>query len=112
MDDINLTNVRHAPMQSPATLFIIAINVIIYAILNLAAGSPEQLLLNPEFTAAMARPWTLMTVAFSHEVLFHLVLNMVLLLVFSSKLELLLVQRLSSWSTCFRELPVAWQFSL
>ena len=87
MDNNNLAHWKNALMHSPATLAIIAINVIIYAVHNLVAGSPDQLLLNPEFTTAMARPWTLMTVAFSHEVLFHLVINMALLFVFSTRLE-------------------------
>ena len=69
------------------TLAIIFINIVLFIVINMIPGIGDKLLLNPKINMIMQRPWTLVTVFFSHEVLIHILANMGLLLSFGSKLE-------------------------
>jgi membrane associated rhomboid family serine protease len=55
--------------------------------LNNVPNLRENLLLNHEISMTLEKPWTLITVFFSHEVIIHLVFNMGILFFFGSSLE-------------------------
>ncbi|MBS4538970.1 rhomboid family intramembrane serine protease [Clostridium sp. D2Q-11] len=69
------------------TLVIILINMMIFIALNTIPDIGDKLLLDPKINIIMKRPWTLVTVFFSHEILIHIFANMGLLLCFGSRLE-------------------------
>jgi len=68
-----------------ATLIIIGINIVIYIVLNALPDLTNELLIHPEII--LQKPWTMVTVFFSHTLHIHLLINMVLFYVFGSKLE-------------------------
>ena len=70
--------------RSPVVFALIGINLLVFALLNLFPKAQGFLLLAPE-TWGQA-PWTLVTVFFSHLVLFHLVSNMALVFFFGRAL--------------------------
>jgi membrane associated rhomboid family serine protease len=70
-----------------ATLMIICINIMLFIALNTIPNIGDILLLNPKISMIIQKPWTLVTVFFSHEVPIHIFSNMGLLLCFGSKLE-------------------------
>lgn len=74
-------------LGSPATLVIIIVNIIIFANIKINPNIANVLLLNPESNTILIKPWTLVTVFFSHEVPFHLLANMGLLFIFGVELE-------------------------
>jgi len=69
------------------TVAIILVNLLVFTALNLIPAIEENLLLNPEFSVVIDKPWTLFTVFFSHQLLLHFMLNMVLLYIFGLELE-------------------------
>lgn len=69
------------------TLAIILINLIVFIVLNIFPNFGANLLLNPEITLILEKPWTLVTVFFSHEVLIHIILNMGILFYFGTRVE-------------------------
>lgn len=71
--------------DAKATRALVIANIVIFAILRLAPGAREALLLDP--AAVWAKPWTLVTVFFAHELPLHLVVNLAILVAFGSRLE-------------------------
>ncbi len=69
------------------TIGLVAINIIIYLLIILIPNLAENMLLSTDVNVIIQRPWTLITVFFSHEIHIHILLNMLLFLVFGSKLE-------------------------
>jgi len=69
------------------TLAIILINIALFIVLITAPSLRENLLLNHETSIIIEKPWTLITVFLSHEVLIHLAFNMAIFFLFGSKLE-------------------------
>lgn len=69
------------------TVAIILVNLLVFIALNLIPAIEENLLLNPEFSLVIDKPWTLFTVFFSHQLLLHFMVNMVLLFIFGLELE-------------------------
>jgi len=68
-----------------ATLTIIIVNIIVYIALITVPNITDVLLLDPD--NIMEKPWTLVTVFFSHEFFIHIFLNMIFFFIFSRKLE-------------------------
>lgn len=69
----------------PATWTLLLVNIILFLALNVSPGLVDVFLLDP--SVVTERPWTLVTVFFSHELLVHILLNMLLLFVFGTRLE-------------------------
>lgn len=69
------------------TLTLIGINVVVFLLLNLFSDLAPFILLDSALDAVLARPWTLVTVFFSHELIIHLLLNMTLMVIFGLRLE-------------------------
>lgn len=69
------------------TLVIILINLIIFIALNIIPNIEDKLLLSSDVNIIIERPWTLITVFFSHEIHLHIILNMALLFIFGLQLE-------------------------
>jgi membrane associated rhomboid family serine protease len=69
------------------TVAIIFINAMVFIALKLLPGLDINLFLNPEISMIQEKPWTLVTVFFSHEMIIHIILNMGILFYFGSKLE-------------------------
>lgn len=63
----------------------ILVNVIVFAALSVSPDLADLLLLNPSTLAE--KPWSILTVFFSHELAIHLLLNALLLYVFGTRLE-------------------------
>lgn len=70
-----------------AVLALIFINLLIFVALYIFPNLSGYLLLNPEPSVVAERPWTLITVLFSHEILIHFLLNMFLVFVFGTQLS-------------------------
>jgi membrane associated rhomboid family serine protease len=70
---------------SRATHMLILINILVFAALNLFPAARANILLDPQ--QVWRAPWTIVTVAFSHEIALHLVLNLALIFVFGRELE-------------------------
>lgn len=87
MKESSITKYKDILQTSPATLAIIIVNIIVFIAIKTNPGIAEVLLLYPEYNIILARPWTLITVFFSHEVFVHLLVNMGLLFVFGVELE-------------------------
>lgn len=69
------------------TSVIIIVNIIIFIVLNVIPDIGDNLLLSSDVNTVIGKPWTLITVFFSHEVLIHIIANMGLLFYFGSRLE-------------------------
>lgn len=69
------------------TKFIILLNIIVFIVILSIPSMKDKLFLNPHASLIISRPWTLVTVFFSHEVPLHIFLNMVLLFIFGTALE-------------------------
>lgn len=69
------------------TLALIGMNAVVFLVLNVFSDLAPYILLDSALDAVLARPWTLVTVFFSHELLVHLLLNMTLMVVFGLRLE-------------------------
>ena len=78
---------NHQLTTTLATLSIFFINVVFFIVLNVAPETRNILLIDASTTMILQKPWTLVTVFFSHEVWFHLLGNMSLLLYFGLHLE-------------------------
>jgi membrane associated rhomboid family serine protease len=87
MNDNIMRKNKAAISIGKGTLAIILINIIMFIALNNVPNLRENLLLNHEISMTLEKPWTLITVFFSHEVIIHLVFNMGILFFFSSSLE-------------------------
>lgn len=68
------------------TLAIILVNIALFVALKMVPGFRENLLLNHEISMVLKKPWTLISVFLSHEVLIHLAFNMGVFLLFGSRL--------------------------
>ena len=73
--------------SNPTTLTLIFTNIIIFIALNTFSYLSGLFLLDPSINMVMNRPWTLLTVIFSHELHIHILLNMFLVLIFGTQLE-------------------------
>ncbi|HHW72848.1 MAG TPA: rhomboid family intramembrane serine protease [Firmicutes bacterium] len=71
--------------NSKATAILILANIVIFAALNASPDLADIFLLNPDLIAE--RPWSLLTAFFSHELFIHILLNMLLLFIFGTRLE-------------------------
>jgi len=71
--------------NSKATCIIILVNIAIFAALTVSPDLADIFLLNPDLIAE--RPWSLLTAFFSHELFIHILLNMLLLFIFGTRLE-------------------------
>lgn len=74
-------------LASRATIAILAVNLIVFAVLQTSPSLASLFLLKPTLDAVTAQPWTLFTVFFSQELAVHLLLDMALFIVFGVKLE-------------------------
>ncbi len=72
---------------SKATMLILTINLIILIVLNLFPTLRYFLLPKGNIDYALTKPWTLITVLFSHENILHFLLNMIILYAFGTNLE-------------------------
>ncbi len=80
----SITNLKTKRL-SPAICMLFLINVIVFILMATISNSREILLLDPHNVTQA--PWTLISVFFAQENFFHLIVNMVLLLVFGIELE-------------------------
>jgi len=80
-----INKVKKGLKGSNATLAIIVINIIVYIALITVPNIADMLLLDPD--KVLEKPWTLITVFFSHEWLIHIFLNMGFFFIFSRQLE-------------------------
>ncbi|WP_422486847.1 rhomboid family intramembrane serine protease [Gudongella sp. DL1XJH-153] len=69
------------------TLLTIFINIVLFIALNTIPSLREELLMSYEISMILEKPWTLITVFFSHEVYFHIIFNMALFFFFGLELE-------------------------
>ncbi|EEG78845.1 rhomboid family intramembrane serine protease [Dethiobacter alkaliphilus] len=69
------------------TLVIIFINLVFFIAINTVPNIGDKLFLDPQVSMILERPWTLVTVFFSHEIHIHFLGNMGLLYFFGSELE-------------------------
>jgi len=69
------------------TLGLILLNVLVFIGINAVPSLSEVFLLDPDLAMVLAKPWTLFTVFFAHQILIHIVLNMVVLFFFGKTLE-------------------------
>ncbi|ACB85129.1 rhomboid family intramembrane serine protease [Natranaerobius thermophilus] len=97
------------------TLVIIFVNLLFYIVLNTIPNLGDKLLLYPEINMVIERPWTLITVFFSHEIHIHILGNMGLFFFFGSKLEkvtnskvVILVYLITGFIGSLAILPVAY----
>ena len=74
-------------LSSRGTLAIIFINIVVFITLNTIPDLADEILLYPQLGMIMRRPWTLVTVFFSHQIHVHLLANMGLVFVFGIQLE-------------------------
>lgn len=68
-------------------MLILTINLIILIALNLFPTLRDYLLLKGNIDHALIKPWTLITVFFSHENILHFLLNMIIFYAFGTNLE-------------------------
>jgi len=73
--------------EGQGTLVIILINIVLFIALNTIPNLREKLLMSYDISMILEKPWTLVTVFFSHEVHFHIIFNMALFFFFGSRLE-------------------------
>lgn len=74
-------------LEGKGTFLILLINIVVFIVLNMFPRLEETLLLSHQVSLIIEKPWTLMTVFLSHQVLIHIVLNMGLLVYFGFSLE-------------------------
>jgi membrane associated rhomboid family serine protease len=79
-------NIKKYFSNNTAILTIICINLIVFIAINAFPNLREILLLNADPKIMLEKPWTLFTVFFSHELLIHILLNMVLVFIFGTEL--------------------------
>ena len=114
MKEQRIAKINRNLLDCHETLLIIFINVVIYILLNVMPDIAEEILLNPQMDMIIKRPWTLITVIFSHELHIHLLVNMGLFFFFGRAFEsitssktLLLVYILSGFIGSLAIIPVA-----
>jgi rhomboid protease GluP len=83
----SLRHYKEGFLASPATVAILALNVVVFAILQPWSDLAGLFLLNPTPDAVLGQPWTLLTVFFSHVNPVHFLLNMALFVVLGIELE-------------------------
>src|SRR5690554_3432606 len=69
-----------------AVLTLILINVMIFILLNVFPALSGVFLLDPNPASLADKPWTVLTVFFSHEILIHLLVNVFLIFIFGTQL--------------------------
>ena len=77
--------VRDEVVRSRATLALMVVNIAVYLMLTIQPGLVDMMLLDPN--ELHARPWTLVTVFFAHQVGVHLLANLFILGVFGRAVE-------------------------
>lgn len=87
MKEQKIEKINKRLLDCHGTLLIIFINVAIYILLNVMPNIAEGILLNPQTDMIIKRPWTLLTVIFSHEVHVHILVNMGLFYFFGRAFE-------------------------
>ncbi len=87
LSDNLLKRYKEIIRDGQGTLVIILINLMIFIALNIIPNIADKLLLSPEINIIIERPWTLITVFFSHQIHLHFILNMALLFIFGLELE-------------------------
>lgn len=87
MNEKMLKKHKESILERKGTLAIILVNLIAFMALNMIPNMGDNLLLSPDINMIIEKPWTLITVFFSHKIHFHMLLNMALLLIFGSRLE-------------------------
>lgn len=109
-----LANLGEILNKSPATIILIALNIVVFFILRIFPATSEILLLTPDKAVFAQKPWSLITVFFSHEVIIHLILNMFILFVFGTAFEqtadkkhLIIVYFLAGFSGSLTFIPYA-----
>jgi membrane associated rhomboid family serine protease len=80
-------NFKESSRDGKGTLAILFINVTLFLAINAISSMKEQLLLSTDVQIIMGKPWTLITVFFSHEIPVHILLNMAVFIVFGLALE-------------------------
>src|SRR5690554_2282011 len=80
-------NLKKYVSDNPFTVAIIGINIVVFVALNIFSGLSDLFLLNPNFNVVLQRPWTIVTVFFSHQLPIHILLNMFLVFVFGTSLS-------------------------
>ncbi|MFH5835837.1 rhomboid family intramembrane serine protease [Proteiniclasticum sp. C24MP] len=73
-------------LNNQAVVTLVLINLVVYILLNAFPGLSGVFLLDPDLSMVMEKPWTVVTVFFSHEIHIHVLLNMLLVLVFGTQL--------------------------
>ena len=73
-------------LNNRAVVTLVLINLVVYILLNAFPDLSGVFLLDPDLSMVMEKPWTVVTVFFSHEILIHVLLNMMLVLVFGTQL--------------------------
>lgn len=74
-------------LEGKGTFGIVLINIFVFIALNLFTRLEETLLLSHQISLIIEKPWTLITVFFSHQNVVHLGLNMMLFIYFGLRLE-------------------------
>jgi membrane associated rhomboid family serine protease len=82
-----LGQIKETPRRAPGTLTIIGINLVVFVLLTARSSLSDELVLHPSLDSIREKPWTLITVFFSHEIHVHFLINMALFFVFGSALE-------------------------
>ncbi len=82
-----IDKLKHKLTSSPVTTAIIVLNIVIFVARNASPLLADQLALYTEWDVIMVRPWSLLTVFFSHDMAIHLVVNMGLLFIAGIELE-------------------------
>lgn len=72
--------------NNSAVLIIISINILVFIAINVFPNFRDIFLLNADPKTTLEKPWTLLTVFFSHELPIHVLINMFLILIFGSEL--------------------------
>lgn len=100
--------------KSYGTLAIISINIMVFIALKAFPNITNELVLNPYVEDIIKRPWTLVSVFFSHEAPIHIISNMALILFFGTALEkvtnaktIIIVYMISGFIGSLTFIPVA-----
>ncbi len=85
--DERTMNLKKYFTKNLAVLVLICINIIVFIALNVFPNLGDNFLLNADPQIAFEKPWTLITVFFSHVLPIHILLNMLLVLIFGTELN-------------------------
>lgn len=84
---MRLPNVRAAIAAAPVSTALIVINIMVFAAINLEDRLFDVVSLPPSWEGVAAQPWTLLTVFFSSQVVFHIALTVLVIGVFGWRVE-------------------------